>query len=566
MTRSRPRLLVFGIDSASPQLIREGIDRGDLPTLAALTNSGASGTLRSVPNMMTPAAWASFATGCNPAKHGIFFFTERVRGTYAERFINGEARAMPAFWSLLSQQRIPAVILNVPMTYPADPICGAMVSGMDAPSVDAPGFTHPAELAPDLRAQFGGLLGEKVLSGGIGHLVLGGELEKARQLLMRRVRLRTELARHLLAEYPADLLVVVHTEVDSVQHYFWKFMDPRVPGYSEPLARRYGDTIRRIYQEVDHALEATLQAFGPSNVIVMSDHGAGASPGVSDGVPWIRRVLEELGLAVSAAENHRFRAISRHSAAAMYRAINPRLPRPLRRLARRWVPGALEAVKATTKYQPDWRLTKAFTGGAAGDIWVNLRGRDPEGIVEPGDEYDCIRQHIREAFLALRDADSGEPIVEAVDFREEVYAGPFVDRAPDLLIRFRDVVIKAVRLDGRVLRLPAHEAASPREVKSGSHRPEGIVILNGEDVRSGVEITGARLIDLAPTILHWMAQPVPDAMDGSVLVEAFRPEVLTSTPVRRHSAPPTIGVSQTSGYTEEDEAVITERLRQLGYL
>src|SRR3989304_3642143 len=114
--------------------------------LGRLMQSGASGRLHSVPNMVTPAAWTSFSTGCNPGKHGIYYFTERVPGTYAERFIKGATRGLPPFWTLMSQDGATSAVVNVPMTYPADPVRGVMVSGMDAPSMDAPGFTHPPEL------------------------------------------------------------------------------------------------------------------------------------------------------------------------------------------------------------------------------------------------------------------------------------------------------------------------------------------------------------------------------------------------------------------------------------
>lgn len=563
---ARDRLLIVGIDAATPDLVRRWARRGDLPTLGRLMRDGVYGPLRSVPNMITPAAWSSFATGCNPAKHGIFFFTERVPGSYAERFINGAARVLPAFWSIASQRQVRSIVVNVPMTFPADPINGVMVSGMDAPSPDDPGFTHPPELAPELRARFDDLLGPAAFSGAIGHLVMAGHLGEALALLEQRVAARTDLLRYLMEQYPADLVTMVHTEVDSVQHYFWKFMDPRLPGYSPRLAQRFGDSILRIYQAVDQSLEAMLRAFGPCNVMVVSDHGMGPSPGGSDGVPWIRLVLEALGLSVRAQERNAARAAARRAAAAIYRSVNPRLPRSIRAMARRAAPGALDAFKGSAKYRLEWSRTKAFCLGAAGDVWINLRGRDPEGIVEPGEDYDRIRREIREAFLSLRDASSGDPVVEAVEFREEVYDGPYADRGPDLLIRFRDVVVEAVKMRGRVLRLPRRNAASPQEVKSGSHRPYGIVMLSGTGVRQSAEIAGARLIDVAPTILYWLGLPIPMYMDGAALKDAFLPAYLAANPGASESVRPEAAAIESAGYTAEEEAVLTERLRRLGYV
>jgi predicted AlkP superfamily phosphohydrolase/phosphomutase len=562
---TKPRLLVFGIDAATFDLIRPWVDRGDLPTLGRLIREGAVARLRSVPNMMTPAAWTSFATGCNPGKHGIFYFTERVPGSYSERFIKGSARALPPFWMLLSRAGVSCTVVNVPMSFPADPVNGMMVSGVDAPSAETPGFTHPPELAQDLRDRFEYLLGPASLSGAIGHLMLAGRVEEARDVLERRVQARTRLVSYLLERSPTDLCLLVHTEVDGAQHYFWKYMDPRLPGYSSRDAVRYGDGILRLYQEVDRSLAATLERFAPANVIVMSDHGAGASPGSEDGVPWIRLVLEELGLAVRETGRGTLQRSSRQALATLYRAANPRIPPALRGMVRRWIPAPLAAVKGTLRYQYEWTRTQAFCSGAAGDVWINLRGRDPQGIVEPGQEYQDLRRRIRQEFLALRDARTGAPIVEGVHFREEVYDGPFLERAPDLIIRLADVVISGVEMRGKVLELPRRVAASPKEVKTGSHRPEGILILTGAGARQGIQLNGAGLADVGPTVLYWMGQAIPSHMDGKVLVEAFTDEYLKAHPVQTSAAPTSEGRAD-GDYTDEEAAVVMERLRGLGYV
>jgi len=300
--------------------------------------------------------------------------------------------------------------------------------------------------------------------------------------------------------------------------------------------------------------------------MVMSDHGAGASPGAEDGVPWIRLVLEELGLAARKVERDAWRRTSRGAVAALYRTLNPRLPRGVRQLAKRWVPSARSAVKASITYQYDWGRTRAFCMGASGEVWLNVRGREPEGIVEPGADYERTRDRIREAFLSLRDARSGEPVVEAVPFREEAYQGPFLERAPDLFIRFRDVVISSLVLEGKVLRLHRQSTGSPKELKSGSHRPDGLVFMSGDGVASGVELEGARLVDLAPTILYWMRRPVPSYMDGRVLAAAFTPDHLAANPAKAVTVSLGTGMNGDASYTSEEEALVMERLRGLGYV
>jgi predicted AlkP superfamily phosphohydrolase/phosphomutase len=221
--------------------------------------------------------------------------------------------------------------------------------------------------------------------------------------------------------------------------------------------------------------------------------------------------------------------------------------------------------KHSVAYQYDWPRTRAFCLGAAGDVWLNVRGRDPEGVVEPGAEYEEVRERIRDTFLALRDARSGAPVVEGVHFREEVYQGPFLDRAPDLTIRFADVVIETLALNGKTLRLPRRAAATPKEVKTGGHRPDGLAILAGDGIRAGATLAEARLVDLAPTILYWLGQPVPTYMDGRILSEAFTPEHLAAQPPQQVDREAVVGARE-AGYSAEEAAVVLERLRGLGYV
>jgi predicted AlkP superfamily phosphohydrolase/phosphomutase len=242
------------------------------------------------------------------------------------------------------------------------------------------------------------------------------------------------------------------------------------------------------------------------------------------------------------------------------------LPRSARRLIRRWVPSAKAVAKASIKYQYDWSRTRAFCIGAAGDIWLNVRGREPEGIVEPGAEYEEVREAIRRVFTSLREARTGEALVEGVYFREEVYQGPFLERAPDLLVRFRDVVISEVLMDGKVLRMSRRSAATPKQVKTGSHRPDGILILGGQGSRQGISLSGARLVDVAPTLLYWMGRPVPSYMDGRVLTEAFTPEHLATHPPRSVVREVETGVRDGSDYTREEADLVMERLKDLGYV
>jgi predicted AlkP superfamily phosphohydrolase/phosphomutase len=557
------RVLVVGIDAATLDLVRPWVERGELPHLGRLLADGAWGRLRSVPSMVTPAAWSTFATGCNPGAHGVFSFTERLPGSYEERYTNGASRVGTPFWMLLSRAGVRCTVVDVPWTYPADAVHGVMISGMDAPGPHAPGFVHPPSLGPVLRRRFDRLVGTGWSDGGIGDLVARGRLDAAREFLARRVEARTDLCRYLMEHHPSDLFCVVHTEVDRLQHFFWEFVDARAPRAFARETARHRDAILRMYQVVDRSIEVLAAAFGPSNVAVVSDHGAGLAPAAPDG--WIRAVLEHQGWAVRRAAGGPLRRAARAGLAGLYRILAPRLPRSVTWRLRQQASAVVRSVAAALADEYDWPRTRAFCLSASGEVWLNVRGRDPLGVVEPGDEYDRLRRRIREVFLRLRDARTGEPVVEAVEFRDEIYHGPFVERAPDLLVRFAEVAPSALVLDGEVIGRPRH-APSPRDLSAGGHRPDGMVVLAGAGVRPGVEVHGARLQDVAPTLLYWMGQAVPASMDGRVLADAFAAEYLRAHPIETGDAAGGARAREGYGYTGEEAAQVAERLRRLGYL
>ena len=152
---SHPRLLIIGLDGATFDLIRPWAAAGKLPNIARLMETGVSAPLRSVPNQNSAPAWSSYATGKNPGKHGIFYFDERIEGTYNKRYLNGGFRQGESWWMIASRYGKVVGVINVPMSFPAEPVKGVMLAGLDAPSVDSPGFGYPPELMRELQTNVG---------------------------------------------------------------------------------------------------------------------------------------------------------------------------------------------------------------------------------------------------------------------------------------------------------------------------------------------------------------------------------------------------------------------------
>ena len=124
------RTLVVGWDGGTWSVADPLLSAGRLPALASLLEGGARGTLESVPNMNSAPAWSTIATGVDPGRHGIFYFDERVPGTYGRRIINAERRAAPTLWRMCSEAGKRVLVVNVPISYPAEAVNGILVAGL----------------------------------------------------------------------------------------------------------------------------------------------------------------------------------------------------------------------------------------------------------------------------------------------------------------------------------------------------------------------------------------------------------------------------------------------------
>jgi len=569
------KLLVIGLDAATFDLIDPWVAEGRLPTLSRLMADGSRGELRSVPNLNSIPSWASFMTGTNPAKHGLFWFYERRPDSYAFRYLNGSDLQVPPFWDILSTVGQRAGVINVPMTYPARPLNGFIIAGLDAPSEESPRFTCPAGLYQEIR--------EKVGRYQIDTNILGyarrGRYDQALKATQEVIAIRAATASYLMAEYPWDLFVVVFTALDRVQHTFWHFMDPTHPGHDPRQAARYGDAIYRCYAQLDAVVGDLVAQAGPgADVIVVSDHGFGFN---QKGYHFLGPWLTSLGLfypVEGKGANGKARQLLttalRETAAVGDGLVSKRLRRKLMAL----LPGGRAGlVKELHQVHCDWSRTKAYVDYIHPGIWVNLRGREPQGIVAPGREYEALRNELIERLLDCRDLDAGKPIVRAVKRREEVYSGPYLHKGPDLVIEWNyEVVISGLRYhDGTGREVIVREEADivERRQVSGDHRPEGIFIASGPHIKTGQEISGARIMDIAPTVLKLMGVPIPAYMDGRALTEALRPDSLEVVTARIDETASTGEMSQrmeasteSLQFSDEEAAMVEERLRGLGYI
>ena len=557
---TRGRLLIIGLDGATFDLIQPWAAAGHLPHLAHWMARGSHGLLRSTIPPLSPHAWATFQTGLNPGGHGIFDFSElridRPRTPYSSLSIGGTP-----FWQRLGKWGDRVAVVNVLFTYPPQPVNGLLVSGKLTPAGTT--FTYPPELGREIKHRFD----EYIPDLSPRHLPPARcmtpqlYLARLREMLTRR----TDVADYLLSQYEWDVAVVIFTALDTMQHLFWHYMDAGHPYHEPDAPAELRDAILQGYRLADETVGRLTAHLNDADVLlIVSDHGFGPMYKAVNLTRW----LAEQGLLTPKAPSGGY-GFSDLIARLKARAA-PIVPRSLWRALRQMIGRSLEkSLPLPYQRMPiDWSRTRAYAVGRAGNVFVNLKGREPLGIVSPGQEYEELRQTIRQALKTWRNPDTGRPVVAEVYRRENLYNGPYVEKAPDLIIQWQDYAYPCPRpgnLNQSIFyRVPS--VVYPDMWRTGHHRPEGILLAAGPHIRHGNAVTDASITDVAPTVLYLRRTPIPDDLDGRVLTELITSTWLDVQPPRCERVRPISKVQAEIAYTDEEATEIEERLRSLGYL
>jgi predicted AlkP superfamily phosphohydrolase/phosphomutase len=496
-------------------------------------------------------------TGCSPGRHGVLEFFRRQEGTYRQALNSRGDIDGKSLWRLLSEGGCRVGVMGVPLTYPPEPVNGFLITGLLTP----PGsrdFTYPPELLGELNSE----LGEY-------RLRHDEKYRKSDPLPFLREQQRnlqnnTRAALYLMTAKPWDFFMVHFLGTDRIQHEFWHVLDPQHPQHDPAERERLGDVIRDFFGRVDASLAQLLDQLDEGTVvIVMSDHGFGPVTKFVNLNTWLlqqgflrlkrtpgtilRHLVFRLGFNYSVLGQWVLKLGFGRRAKEMGRARREQWQRRL----------------FLSLNDVDWRRTSVYSMGNFGQLYLNLAGREPQGSVRPGAEAEAVLADVTRCLETLVDRETGAPIIEEILRPAEIYVGPHAGRAADLLFLTRNMEYKAMGLS---------DFSSPRVFEpvygtTGHHRMNGILICHGPGiVREGAQLQDAHIEDLAPTILYLMGQPIPPEMDGRVLLDLFTPDFRGKRTVI--SADDDEGASDASDstYSQDDEALLAEMLRGLGYV
>jgi predicted AlkP superfamily phosphohydrolase/phosphomutase len=540
------RVYVIGFDGATWRFIRPLVANGEMPNFQRLMEQGSYGELMSTVPFQSAAAWVTFMTGKNSGKHGVYMFQDydALSYSYVGRTANSRYFSGQTIFDIVGQMGGKITSVRVPMTYPAWPINGLMVSGFPTPG-DTPDSFYPPQLREELsesvppeRSDFRDLTTEQQAA------TLEGQMGRLSDLVSR------------LVERDHDLFMVVHRISDEVHHFFMGFVDERTPAYDREKAAKYGDLVNHFYRKMDQTLGEMLDRLSPEDtVFVISDHGGNITPPRQFNVNvWLAQ--QDLLAPKQTARTLKARVYAlnqRLLPAPLRSALRSRAPKSVRgELRQTWQ--ALQGVDFTRTLAYHFPMKCPPLAG----IVINLKGRQEQGVVEPQD-YETLRERIMRDVLDVRDPHTGEKFVRAVFKREDLYDGPYLERAPDIIAWCDQMHREGPLALGPVVSdVPYDELVQV----PGAHDELGIFLVMGPGIERGKVVEGARLIDVPPTILHAMELPVPSDMDGHALTEVF-----TEKEREVASVDLTLDRQTTESHlSEEEEQQIKEKLKGWGYL
>lgn len=561
------KVLIIGIDGGTFDLIKPWVGEGKLPNIARLMSSGTYGNLRTTIPPMTFPAWNAFMTGKNPGKHGVFDFMERKQGSYQLEIMNAKHRKSETIWRIASKSGGKCAVISVPVTYPPEELNGIMISGFDAPFSDKR-ITYPNELFQELEEN----VGKYVNFANIMKHLRVGHIDKALDALLFTIDRKAETAKYILKREPWDLFMLLFGETDSAIHHFWKYHDKNSPQRSKDLDKNLTfDPIYEVYNKVDKKIGEILEITSDeTTVILMSDHGAG---GAGNKVVHLNRFLEIHDL---------LRFKNSHVKTHIHRRLEG-LKSYIRILfPRKWLKFLSFSPKGMgLKWESkirfssiDWAHTKVYSEETPHypNLRINLKGREPDGIVEKSDYQDIVKKTIS-LLNEWRDPETGNKVVKKAYTKEELYHGDYVDKAPDIIISWdMDKGYSYLSRPSFMSKNGLHiEKLSERFVemsdymlnRSGSHRDEGIFIIAGKQIKTNANIDNVEIIDIAPTILYLLDVPIPNDMDGKVLLGCFKKDYIRK-PVFKDVAISKIKPGY--NYTDEETDEVKKKLKGLGYL
>lgn len=502
--RASGPVVLLGFDAADPDLVERWASEGKLPAMARLMARGTWARTGGPELLFEHAIWSTLLSGVSAARHGFHFFWQPVPGTYGLELKRGRDLGVVPFWAHLAGTGRSVLVLDPPDTEPARGLPGMQVSEWATHSHYPPLVlaAEPSSAAAELRRAFGPReqIGERI----------GATTDEDRSIVERlvaRAARKGACIRELIARGSYDLVVAVFSEAHTGGHQGWEYRRDAKGDGPRP-EQGMADAVLRLYRAVDDEIGRIADALPPTATVVVT-----SSVGMLSQYPTeqlLERFCRELGYQAAPQLAAASDAPQRRSISSVLRGL---VPESARNFISRFLPFHVQERLLSEKFAAatDWSRTTAYAppGYYTGCIRVNLRGREPNGIVSSGAEYDSVLTRLEEDLHALRDAETGAPVVERTVRTRDAFGGDVHPALPDLVVFWREHD-RPIR---RVLHPRAELAQEPHPFHRGSHHTtEGMLVAAGAAVRAAGRVGEVTPLALAPTMLALLGVAPPADM------------------------------------------------------
>ena len=528
------KVLMIGLDGATFSLIKPLIEDGIMPFLKEFLTQGVHGDLMSTLNPLTPPAWISMITGRSPDVHGVYDFTRPEfsdSNVFLKVYDSRDIRC-ETVWSMASRQERRITSLNFYGMSPTFPVEGYMVSGFVSWK-HLRSATYPPTLLDTLKNLPG--FNYKSLSSDLSeekkYVQSEGVEEKYEDWIkwqFERTQAWADLLCHLMKTDPTELTSIVFDGPDKLQHFCWRYLDPQFSEiYSSPQDVYFRQLCLDYYRQLDNTIKHIVSLAAPeTNVIMTSDHGFGPTTEVVYLNEWLAR-NDYLHWANETEIN---------SVGKLY--PDQRQPKLI-----------------------DWKSTLLFCPTPSSNA-IFLNKANPSVKNLKNEDYVKLCTKLRQQLLDYRNPDDGEQIFVRVDFNESKMQGrTALEYSPDLTVQLRD--------GGFVSVLRSAKVVIPRKKPEGTHRPNGIFIARGPDIKAGVQIQPLSILDITPLLLYFLGLPIPTDLEGRVPTEILKENALKEHAVEYQDFAKSF-YDETQKHqdeiSEEEKESLMAQLKLLGYM
>jgi predicted AlkP superfamily phosphohydrolase/phosphomutase len=493
------------------RLFRRWAEQGHLPEVRRLIDSGRWAWLDTTAEQLHISAWPSIYTGMPPGEHGVYFTFQPEPGLQGYRRFHPGIYGKPTFWQRARAAGKRCIVLDPPYVHPESDFDGDLVYDWGSWAQYLPTGSVPAGLAGQLEQACGHYpLGLEAHKLGLDRL----DPRETGTRLVEAVSAKARAIRWMLSRGAPNLVFAVFGETHVAGHYCWS---PTVADGSDAAAK---GPMLDVYRALDGAV-ADIQAAVGEDALIILVSGDAVGPNHA-GWHLLPDVLARLGYfteagALAPVEASEAQAEQMSAPFDLVRFVRDLMPKPLRKAIANLLPTALRDQLAlrVDSADIDWSGTKAYClpTDLEGCIRINLKGREPEGIVEPGSEYEALLDDITEALEALWVSSTGRAAVCEVLRTDRCFPGGRRALLPDLIVHWSaEGPLAAVQSD----RVGLIERASP-DTRPGTHVGPGFMLVAGGGVEPAAGVEHGNVLDVAPTVLAALGITAPAELPGRPL-------------------------------------------------